>query len=137
MEVESYLCFEGRTEEAFEFYRQALGAEQTMKMLFKDSPMPMDPKMHPPGSENKVMHMSFRIGKTTILASDGRCSGAPKFEGVSLALSLPTDDEAQRRFNALADGGEVNMPLAPTFFSSNFGIVVDRFGLRWMVLVAQ
>ena len=137
MEIESYLSFEGRTEEAFEFYRQAPGAEQTMKMLFKDSPMPMDPKMHPPGCENKVMHMSFRIGKTTLLASDGRCSGTPKFEGVSLALSVPTDEEAHRRFKALAEGGEIHMPLAPTFFSSNFGMVADRFGLRWMVLVAK
>jgi PhnB protein len=98
---------------------------------FKESP---DPAMHPPGTEDKVMHMSFRIGDTTVLASDGRCQGQPSFRGFSLTLTAADDAEAERLFGALADGGQVQMPLAKTFFASNFGMVADRFGVSWMVL---
>lgn len=104
-------------------------------MRFKDCPIPLDPNMTSPGTENKIMHMQFRIGETVILASDGRCQGNAKFQGVSLALTVPNDAEAERRFAALADGGQVHMPLAKTFFSSQFGMVVDRFGVQWMILV--
>jgi PhnB protein len=88
-----------------------------------------------PGSEGKVMHMQFRIGETTVLASDGRCQGEAKFQGISLSLTVPNDAEAEQRFAALADGGQVHMPLAKTFFSSRFGILVDRFGVHWMIVV--
>jgi PhnB protein len=132
MQVQPYLMFGGRCEEAFEFYRNALGAERVMLMRFKESP---DPQMCQPGTLEKVMHMSFRIGDTTILASDGRCEGKTNFQGFSLALTAADDAEADRLFNALADGGRVQMPLAKTFFSSRFGMVADRFGLTWMVLV--
>ncbi len=102
-------------------------------MRFKESP---DPSMLSPGSEDKVMHASFRVGEATILASDGRCTGQPGFQGISLALTVPDDAAAERRFAALADGGQVQMPLTKTFFSSRFGMVADRFGVSWMVLVA-
>jgi len=134
--VEPYLFFEGRCEEAIEFYRRALGAEVGMLMRFKDSPEPPQPGSCPPGSENKVMHASFRIGQTTVNASDGRCAGKPSFQGFSLALRVPAEAEAERLFAALAEGGQVRMPLAKTFFSPRFGMVADRFGVLWMVLVA-
>jgi PhnB protein len=133
--VHTYLCFEGRCEEAIEFYRRALGAEVIVLMRFKDSPEPALPGMCPPGSENKIMHARFRIGETTVLAADGCCSGKPVFQGFSLSLVAATEAEAERLFAALADGGQVQMPLAKTFFSARFGIVADRFGVPWMVLV--
>ncbi len=136
MLVQSYLFFDGRCDEALEFYRRTLRAEVTMLMRFKDSPEPHQPGMVPPGSENKVMHASFRIGDTTVMASDGRCLGKPNFQGFSLSLSVPNDAEAERLFAALGDGGQVQMPMAKTFFSSRFGMVADRFGVPWMIIVA-
>lgn len=137
MKVEPYLFFDGRCEEAIEFYRKALGAEVTMMMRFKDSPEPPPPGMTPPGSENKIMHASLSIGGTTIMASDGRCQGRPSFQGFSLSLAVDNEEEAERLFAALADGGEVQMPLAKTFYSPKFGMVADRFGVSWMVIVEQ
>jgi PhnB protein len=136
MLVEPYLFFDGRCEEAIEFYKRTLGAEVTMLMRFKESPEPHPPGMIPPGAENKVMHSSLRIGETTVMASDGRCLGKPSFQGFSLSLSVPNDAEAERLFAKLGEGGEVQMPLAKTFFSSRFGMVADRFGVSWMVIVA-
>ena len=106
-----------------------------MLMRFKDSPQPLAPGMVPPGGEDKVMHMRFRIGDTTVLASDGRCGGRPSFQGFSLSITAPNDAEAERLFGALAEGGQVQMPLTKTFFSSRFGMVADRFGVPWMVHV--
>lgn len=134
MQIQPYLFFDGRCDEAIEFYQRALGAKVTMLLRFKDSPEPPQPGMNPPGSENKVMHMSFTVGETTILASDGQCLGQPSFKGFALSLTAPNDQEAQRLFNALADGGQVQMPLTKTFFSSCFGMVADRFGVSWMII---
>ncbi len=136
MLVQPYLFFNGRCEEAVEFYKKALGAEVAMPMRFKDSPEPHAPGMVPSGAEDKAMHTSFRIGDTTVMASDGRCLGRPSFEGFSLSLTVPNEAEADRTFAALADGGQVQMPLAKTFFSSRFGMVADRFGVSWMIIVA-
>jgi PhnB protein len=133
MQIQPYLFFDGRCEEAIEFYRRALGAEVTMLMRFKESP---DPEMNPPGAGDKVMHLSFRIGDTTLLASDGHCEGRPSFQGFSLSLTAPNEAEAELLFMALADGGQVQMPLAKTFFSPRFGMVADRFGVSWMIYVA-
>ncbi len=133
MQVQPYLFFDGRCEEAVGFYRRALGAEVTMLMRFKESP---DPASVPAGGEDKGMHMSFRIGESTVLASDGQCLGGPTFQGFSLSLTVSNDAEAERIYAALADGGQVQMPLAKTFFSSRFGMVADRFGVSWMVYVA-
>lgn len=137
MLVQPYLFFDGRCEEAIEFYRKVLGAEVHMLMRFKDSPEPPQPGMVPPGSENKVMHAIFRIGDTAVMASDGRCMGQPNFQGFSLSLTVADDAEAERKFALLADGGQVQMPLTKTFFSSRFGMVADRFGVSWTVLVAM
>jgi PhnB protein len=134
MQVQPYLYFNGRCEEAVEFYRRALGAEVILLHRFKDSP---DPQMFKPGTEDKVMHMSFRLGDMTILASDGRCEGQPAFQGFSLSLNVANDAEAERLFAALADGGQVQMPLTKTFFSSRFGMLADRFGVCWMIHVAS
>jgi PhnB protein len=136
MQVQPYLFFDGRCEEAVEFYKSALGAEVATLMRYKDSPEPPQPGCAPPGAENKVMHASFRIGQTTVMASDGQCLGKPSFQGFSLSLAVPTDAEAERLFAALAEGGHVQMPLTKTFFSSRFGMVADRFGVCWMVIVA-
>jgi PhnB protein len=139
MNVQPYLMFDGRCEEAVEFYRKALGAEVEMLMRFKDAPKSdpgMCPQGLPPGSENKVMHVSFRVGDATVLASDGLCQGKPSFQGFSLSLTAPNEAEAERRFAFLADGGQVQAPLAKTFFSPRFGMVADRFGVSWMVYVA-
>ncbi|MGH6822286.1 MAG: VOC family protein [Methylocella sp.] len=133
MQVQPYLSFEGRCEEAVEFYRKALGAEVTMLKRFKECP---DPYKCEPGTEEKVMHTGFRIGDTTLMASDGRCTGQPNFQGVSLSLTAADDAEAGRLFASLADGGQVQMPLTKTFFSSSFGMVADRFGVPWMIIVA-
>jgi PhnB protein len=136
VQVQPYLFFNGRCEEAIEFYRRALGAEVTGLVRFKDTPEPHAPGMVPPGAENKVMHASFRVGDSMVLASDGRCEGRPSFQGFSLSLTVPTDAEAERLFTALADGGQVQMPLTKTFFASRFGMVADRFGVSWMIYVA-
>jgi PhnB protein len=133
MRVQPYLFFEGRCEEALEFYRRALGAEVEMLMRFKDSP---DPGSCTAGTEDKVMHASFRIGDSTLMASDGRCQGQPSFQGIALSLTAADDAQAERLFAALAEGGQVQVPLEKTFFSSRFGMVADRFGVPWMVVVA-
>jgi PhnB protein len=136
MRVETYLFFDGRCEEAIEFYKKILGAEVTMLMRFKDSPEPPQPGMIPSGSENKIMHVSFRIGDTTVMASDGRCAGQANFQGFSLSLTVANEAEADRKFAALVEGGQVQMPLAKTFWSPRFGMLTDRFGVGWMVSVA-
>jgi PhnB protein len=136
MVVQPYLFFDGRCDEAIEFYRRTLGAEVTMLMRFKESPEPQPPGMIPSGSENKVMHASLRIGETTVMASDGNCLGKPAFQGFSLSITVSNDAEAERLFSALGAGGQVQMPLTKTFFSSRFGMVADRFGVSWMVIVA-
>lgn len=136
MQVQPYLFFDGRCEEAVTYYRKALGAEVSMLMRFRDSPVPDQQGMVPPGAEDKVMHMLFRVGDTTILASDGRCLGKPSFQGFALSLTASTEAEAEKMFASLADGGQVQMPMAKTFFSPRFGMVADRFGVSWMVYVA-
>jgi PhnB protein len=136
MQVQPYLFFDGRCEEAVEFYRKALGAEVQALMRFKDNPEPQ-PGMVPPGSENKVMHACLRIGDTSIMASDGNCQGRPSFQGFSLTLTAANDAEAERLFGVLADGGQVRMPLTKTFFASRFGMLADRFGVGWMVIAGQ
>lgn len=133
MLIQPYLFFDGRCEEALEFYKSALGAQVTMLMRFKESPTPSD--MVPPGSEEKIIHSSFTVGDSTLMASDGHCGGKPVFEGMSLSLSVSSEAEADRLFAALADGGQVRMPQSKTFFSPRFGMVVDRFGVSWMVIV--
>lgn len=136
MQVQTYLFFAGRCEEAVEFYKKALGAKVEMLMRFKDGPEPPQPGMVPPGSENKIMHVSFRVGDSMLMASDGRCEGVPSFQGFSLSLPVANEAEARRVFAALAEGGQMQMPLAKTFWSPCFGMVSDRFGVGWMVSVA-
>jgi PhnB protein len=132
MPVQPYLDFDGRCEEALDYYRKALGAEVKALLRYADGPQGGS-GMVPPGSEKKVMHSEFRVGDTTLMASDCFCRGKPSFQGISIALSPPDDAEAKRLFDALADGGEVRQPLVETFFASSFGVVADRFGLGWMI----
>ncbi len=135
MKVESYLFFNGRCDEAIAFYQQALGAEVTMQMRMSDSPEPHQPGMLPPGFENKVMHANLRIGETHVLVSDGNNDMKPEFKGFSLSITVADAATAERYFNALAQGGEVRMPLGKTFWSPCFGMVADKFGVGWMVIV--
>ena len=136
MQIQPYLFFNGRCEEALAFYRTAFDAEVQMLMRYKEAPEPPPPGMLPPGSENKVMHASLRIGDNVIMASDGHCTGEMAFQGFSLAVTVPDEAAADRAFNALAEGGKIGMPLAKTFFSPRFGMVTDRFGVGWMVMAA-
>lgn len=134
MQVQPYLFFDGKCDEAIAFYKKAVGANPTMLMRFKDAP---DKSMVTPGTENKVMHAQVEIGDTKVLMSDGRCQGKTNFQGFSLAISAPNEAEADRMFGALAEGGQVTMPMAKTFFSPRFGMLTDKFGVGWMILVAQ
>ena len=133
MQVQPYLFFDGRCEEALEFYRDAVGAKVEALMRFKDSPEPPPADCAPVGAD-KVMHASMRIGDSQVMVSDGDARGRPEFKGFSLSLTVADADEAQRRFAALGEGGQVAVPLGKTFFSPGFGMLVDRFGVHWMVL---
>ena len=132
--ITPYLNFGGRCEEALEFYRKALGAEVEMLMRFDESPDPTPPGMLQAGFEKKVMHATFRVRGLPLMASDG-CDDKSKFDGMRLALAVPKEADARRAFDALADGGSVEMPATKTFWSPCFGMVTDRFGLGWMVTV--
>jgi len=137
MQVEAYLMFNGRCEEAVRFYQQALGAQVEMMMRFDEAPDQPPPGMLPPGAEKKIMHSSFRIGETVVMASDGMTLDGPRFQGFSLSIAVPDEAEADRVFNALTEGGKVTMPLGRTFWSPRFGMLQDRFGVSWMVNVVQ
>jgi PhnB protein len=135
--VQPYLFFGGRTEEALKFYEKAAGARVEMVMKHKDNPEPPPPGMLKPGFENKVMHASFFVGDSMVMASDGCGEEAMNFSGFSLALSLPTEAEADKAFAALSEGGKVTMPLMKTFWSPKFGMLEDKFGVGWMIMVPQ
>ena len=134
MYIQPYLFFDGRCQEALDYYVSSLGAKVEMSMRFKDSPEGGHGQM-PPGSENNVMHASFRIGDTVVMASDGYGKGKPTFQGFALSLSVTSPAEADRYFSALAKGGTITQPLIQTFFSPSFGMVTDKFGVPWMVVV--
>jgi PhnB protein len=135
-QIQPYLFFDGRCEEALDFYRRTLGAQVTGLMRFKDNPESCERGRIPPGAENKVLHASVTIGDTTVLASDGQCSGRPSFQGFSLSFTAHDAADAEQRFTALAEGGQVQLPLGKTFFAERFGMVADRFGVPWMIYVA-
>ena len=135
--IQPYLFFEGRTEEALEFYKKALGAEVEMLMRYRESP---ETAKFPDGSvppADKVMHSAFKVGDSLVMASDGMCGGKPLFTGFSLSYPARDGADARRRFDALSFGGRVHMPLAETFFAESFGMVTDKFGVSWMVIAGQ
>lgn len=133
MQVQAYLSFAGRCEEALAFYKKSAGAEVTTLMRWSDSP---DPAMAaPPGYEQKIMHAAFKVGETSLMADDGMgAPGKAEFKGITLALSAASDAETKRLFDALSEGGSVQMPLAKTFWTSSFGMLSDKFGVPWMVM---
>jgi PhnB protein len=137
MNVQPYLNFDGRCEEALEFYKKAIGAKIDMMLRIKENPDPTPFGKMPPGTDDKIMHSTFRVGDTHVMAADGYAQGKAKFEGFSLSIDAATEAEASRLFNALAEGGQVQMPLGKTFFSPSFGMVADKFGVSWMVIVPQ
>jgi len=135
MKINAYINFNGRCDEALEFYKGALNARVDTVMRYKDAPEMPPPGMVAPGSENKVMHSSFRVGETDVMATDGYCGGQPEIKGISLTLTADDEAGARRAFDALAAGGQVQMPLGKTFFSPCFGMLADRFGVQWMIIV--
>jgi len=137
MNVQPYLHFDGRCEEAIEFYCRALGARLEMLMRYRDNPVPPPPGMVLPGMEDKVMHASFRLGDSVIMASDDCTRTQVSHQGFQLSLGVVDASEAERCFAALVDGGQVKMPLMPTFFAASFGMLVDRFGVSWMVIAGS
>lgn len=132
--TQPYLFFHGRCEEALEFYRTTAGARLGMVLRFNESPEPAPAGLIPAGWENKIMHCEFSIGHSLIMASDG-CSESGNFAGFRLALTVPTEADAERVFHALAEGGTVEMPLSKTFWSPRYGQLTDKFGVGWMVMV--
>jgi PhnB protein len=134
MPILPYVFFDGRCEEALAFYKKAVGAEPEMLMRFKEAP---DQSMISPGSQDKIMHAQVKIGDATVLMSDGRCQGKPNFQGFALTIFAKNEAEADKVFAALSDGGQVTMPLAKTFFAPRFGMLADKFGVGWMVIVPQ
>ena len=134
MSVQPYLFFDGKCDEALTFYKRAVGAEPKMLMRFKEAP---DQSMVSPGSADKVMHAQVQIGDATVLMSDGRCAGKTDFKGFALTISAKSENEADKTFDALAAGGQVTMPMSKTFFSQRFGMLTDKFGVQWMVIVPQ
>ena len=137
MNVQPYVFFDGKCEEALEFYKGAIGAKVDMMMRFSESPEKPQPGMVPPGSENKVMHAAFKVGDTQIMASDGHCAGKPSFQGFALTINAANDAEADKLFTAVGKGGQVQAPLGKTFFASRFGMVTDKFGVLWMVIAEK
>ena len=135
--VQPYLFFNGSCEKAIDFYRKTLGAEVEQMVRYNESPEPAPPGKLPSGFEKKNLHASLRIGETTLMLSDGCSTEKPKFEGFSLSITVPTEDDAQRVFKGLSNGGEVQMPLTKTFWSPSFGMLEDQFGVGWMVMVPQ
>lgn len=135
MHIQPYLFFNGRCEEAIEFYKTAVGAEVEMLMRHKDGPMP-PPGRLPEGCEQKIMHASFRVGDSSVMASDGMCDGKSIFNGFSLSIALASEADVRAVFAKLSDGGNIQMPVEKTFWSPAFGMLIDRFGVSWMVTVA-
>ena len=136
--IQPYLFFGGRCEEALEFYRTAVGAEVQMMMRYKDNPERDSERAIAPCFHDKVMHATFQIGGSTLMASDGMCEGTPNFDGFSLSINVPDEAEAERVYNALVhDGGLATMPLEKTFWAPKFGMLTDRFGVGWMISVAH
>jgi PhnB protein len=139
MQVQPYLFFEGRCEEAVTFYREQLGAQVIMMMRFKENPDSGKSEAAsgcsmPPGTEEKIMHCAFTVGDSMLMASDGMCSGKANFAGVSLSLTANDEQQAEKYFASLSDGGQVQMPMTQTFFAKRFGMVQDKFGVSWMIL---
>jgi PhnB protein len=133
MQLQPYLFFNGSCEDALTFYRKALGVEVSMMMRYKDSPEPMPPGMVPPHYDDKILHAAFHAGACIVMASDSPCPGPHGFQGFSLSVGVPDEAEAERVFAALGDGGQVTMPLSKTFWSPRYGMLIDRFGVSWMV----
>ncbi|TMJ03722.1 MAG: VOC family protein [Alphaproteobacteria bacterium] len=137
MQTQIYLFFDGRAAEALDFYKKTLGIEVETLMRFKDVPGPSDPNCPPPKNPEAVMHASFKLGDQRVMASDGDSGGKPEFKGFALTLSVASEAEADRLFARLSEGGQVQQPLMKTFFSPKFGMLSDKFGVNWMVLIGQ
>jgi PhnB protein len=131
MNVITYLNFPGNCEEALRFYEKHLSAKIVMKSTFDQMPNPKD---IPPGMEKGILHARFTIGNTVVMASDGPPERVQPMRSAYLCLGVDSSDEAERIYSALAEGGEVFMPMNETFFAHRFGQLRDKFGINWMVI---
>ena len=131
MQVQAYLTFDGQCEEAINFYKKAVKAEVVHKHYFKEAP---DQNMITPENAGKIMHAMLRVGENTFMLSDGQCSGKASFDGFNMNVMTETETEAEKIFSALSDGGQITMPMSPTFFAARFGMLKDRFGVSWMIM---
>ena len=136
MNIQPYLSFEGRAQEAIDYYKGVLGATVDVIMHFKDGPPEMQAQMSPE-SKDKIMHAAIRVGDTQVLMSDGRCTGTASFSGVTLTLNAADAAEAEKLFGSLGKAGQVTMPLSETFFAHRFGMLADKFGVNWMVIAPK
>jgi PhnB protein len=136
MQLNPYLCFEGRCGEAIEFYKQAVGAEVVFSMPFSEVPQAAQNEQQGCGANMKpdsICHAEVKIAGATIFMSDGMCSGHAEFKGITLSLSVENDEQVKERFAALSEGGTVHMAPHQTFFASLWGVCADKFGVGWMV----
>ncbi|MFI5093961.1 MAG: VOC family protein [Candidatus Acidiferrales bacterium] len=135
MQLNPYLLFNGQCEEAFKFYEKCLGGKIEMLSTFGDSPMA---KQVPPEWYGKVMHASLKLGDGMILmGSDPPPDNYQVPQGFSVSLSVKDPAETERIFNELAQDGKVTMPIQKTFWSPRFGMLVDRFGIPWILNCEQ
>ena len=135
MQLTPYLFFDGKCAEAIDFYKSAIGADIVFMMQYKDAPEPLPEGMNSPELQDCVMHASFKIGDSEVMASDAPPGNHKGHNGFSLSITVADENEAKKTFAAMSDGGKVQMPLGPTFFSPCFGTLVDKFGVEWMVYV--
>ena len=134
MHVLPYLFFNGRCEEALAFYSKTIGAKAEGMMRFSQNP---DQSTTTPANKDKVMHAQFKLGDSMIFVSDGMATGKTNFDGFSLAIAADSEADAKQMFGALGEGGAVTVPLSETFFAKSFGMLKDRFGVSWMLIVQK
>jgi len=131
MQINAYLSFDGQCEAAFQLYEQVFGGK--IEGVFRYEGTPIEGQV-PPEWRQKIMHITLGVGQSQIMGADaqpGQSSGPAK--RFCMSINLKDTEEAKRIFNGLAEGGQIQMPLAPTFWAAQFGMLTDRFGIPWMV----
>lgn len=130
MHFSPYLNFDGHCKEAIEFYAELLGGEIVFMSTFAEAP---DDEDISPGLKDKIMHAQLKIGDQVIMASDASPENYAIPQGIHITIGVDTPEEAERIYEALSEGGSVQMPLEETFWAKRFAMFSDRFGIPWMV----
>jgi len=133
MNVQTYLFFDGRCEEAIEFYKAVFGADLLYSMRFREGP----PNLVTAENEEKIFHATMRFGETVINLSDDLKQERGSFGGFAILAHLDNDASAEEAFESLQEGGRVGMPIQEVFWASRYGIVTDRFGVTWKIQAGQ